>query len=57
MPPVQKRDATIDRWLTNEVAPVADAMCTNPNRALSADQVAASLAAHHATRRGKSPPA
>ena len=48
---LQERDAAIERWLHTEVAPVADAMQANPTRALSADQVAAALATHHATSR------
>lgn len=48
---LQEREATIERWLQTEVAPVADAMKSNPARALSADDVAAALAAHHARTR------
>ena len=53
---LQERDAAIERWLSKEVAPIADAMRANPNRALSADQVASSLAAHHAASRQKPRP-
>lgn len=53
---LQERDAAIERWLHTEVAPVADAMRANPNRALSADQVATALATHHAPHRGKPGP-
>ena len=53
---LQERDAAIERWLHTEVAPVADAMQANPTRALSADQVAAALATHHATSRRKPGP-
>ncbi len=53
---LQERDAAIERWLHIDLAPVAGAMRANPNRALSADEVATALAAHHATRRRKRSP-
>lgn len=43
---LQERDATVERWLREEVAPVYDAMQADPRRGLAADQVAAALAAH-----------
>jgi len=53
---LQERDTAIERWLRDEVAPVADTMQANPNRDLTADQVGAALPAHHATSRTKPGP-
>lgn len=36
---LQERDAAVERWLQNEVAPVYDAMKANPERKLSAKSV------------------
>lgn len=47
---LRERDAAVERWLHEEVAPVYDAMRADPGRALSADQVGASLQKHHAAR-------
>ena len=47
---LQERDAAVVRWLNNEVAPVYDAMQADPKRGLSAEQVTAALAVHHAAR-------
>lgn len=47
---LQERDAAVARWLRDEVAPVYDAMQAEPDRALSADEVAAALRADHAAR-------
>jgi antitoxin ParD1/3/4 len=47
---LQERDAAVERWLREEVAPVHDAMLADPTRALDADQVGAALRAHHAAR-------
>ena len=47
---LQERDAAIERWLRDEVAPVADRMQADPGRSLSGDAVGAALAAHHARR-------
>lgn len=47
---LQERDETVARWLREEVAPVYDAMQADPGRGLSAGQVTAALAAHHAAR-------
>ena len=47
---LQERDAAVERWLRDEVAPTYDAMQADPGRGLSADQVTAALAAHHAAR-------
>ncbi len=48
---LQERDAAVERWLRDEVAPVYDAMQADPGRGLSADQVTAALDAHHTARR------
>lgn len=47
---LQERDAAIERWLHEEVAPVYDAMKADPKRALSARKVFATVRAHHAQR-------
>jgi len=47
---LRERDAAVERWLREEVAPVYDAMQADPRRGLSADQVTAALAAHPAAR-------
>lgn len=47
---LRERDAAVERWLRDEVAPVHDAMLAAPGRALEADQVSAALRAHHAAR-------
>lgn len=47
---LQERDAAVERWLHDEVAPVFDAMQADPQRALTADQVGRALAARHAAR-------
>jgi antitoxin ParD1/3/4 len=47
---LQEREAAVDRWLREEVAPVHDAMRDDPARALSADAVFAGIRAHHAAR-------
>jgi antitoxin ParD1/3/4 len=36
---LQERDAAVERWLSEEVAPVYDAMQANPKRGLSARSV------------------
>ncbi len=36
---LQERDAAVERWLREEVLPVATAMQANPDRAVSADRV------------------
>jgi antitoxin ParD1/3/4 len=47
---LQERDAAVERWLREEVAPVFDAMQADPGRALAADQVGEMLQTHHAAR-------
>ena len=36
---LQERDAAVERWLRDEVVPVAAAMQADPGRAVSADRV------------------
>jgi len=36
---LQERDAAVERWLREEVAPVYDAMKSNPERRISAESV------------------
>jgi antitoxin ParD1/3/4 len=45
---LQERDAVVERWLRDEVAPIYDAMQADPNRGLSAARVMAAMRAHHA---------
>ena len=47
---LQERDAAVEKWLREEVAPAYDAMQANPDRALSAESVFADVRAHHAAR-------
>lgn len=47
---LQERDAAVERWLRDEVAPAHDAMQADPSRAIPADQVRNALRAHHAKR-------
>jgi antitoxin ParD1/3/4 len=47
---LRERDAAVERWLHNEVAPIYDALQADPGRAVSADHVGAALQAHHAAR-------
>lgn len=47
---LQERDAAVERWLQEEVAPVYDAMAADPGRALSAESVFDEIRAHHAER-------
>ena len=47
---LQERDAVVERWLRDEVLPVYDAMQADPGRGIPADQVIATLRAHHAER-------
>ncbi|MGA9867011.1 MAG: type II toxin-antitoxin system ParD family antitoxin [Acetobacteraceae bacterium] len=50
---LQERDAAVARWLHEQVVPVYDAMQADARRGLSAGQVTAALAAHHAAREKK----
>lgn len=51
---LQERDAAVERWLREEVVPVAAAMQAEPGRAVSADKVFGEIRALHA-RRQKNP--
>ncbi|MDZ7750879.1 MAG: type II toxin-antitoxin system ParD family antitoxin [Gammaproteobacteria bacterium] len=48
---LQERDAAIDRWLREKVAPAYDAMQADPERARSVEDVFAEVREHHAKRR------
>jgi antitoxin ParD1/3/4 len=50
---LQERDAAAERWLRDEVIAVYDAMEADPGRGIPADQVIASLRAHHAEQLNK----
>ncbi|MGH7084294.1 MAG: ribbon-helix-helix domain-containing protein, partial [Acetobacteraceae bacterium] len=45
---LQERDAAVERWLREEVAPTYDAMQADPSRAIPAARVLRNLLAHHA---------
>ena len=45
---LQEREAAVDRWLREEVAPVYDAMQADPDRGISASQVFDELRERHA---------
>lgn len=45
---LQERDAAVEKWLREEVAPSFDAMQANPERGLSAASVFDEIRAHHA---------
>lgn len=45
---LQERDAAVERWLREEVAPVYDAMQADPGRAQSMDEVFGAIRARHA---------
>jgi antitoxin ParD1/3/4 len=47
---LQERDAAVERWLKDEVAPVYDAMKAEPDRAIPIAQAFAAVRAHHAAR-------
>ena len=47
---LQERDASVERWLRQEVAPVYDAMEADPSRGIPAREVLAAIRARHATR-------
>jgi antitoxin ParD1/3/4 len=44
---LQERDAAVERWLKEEVVPVAAAMKAAPDRALSAEEVFGEIRALH----------
>ena len=45
---LQERDAAVERWLKEQVAPVYDAMRADPSRAIPAERVFDELRARHA---------
>jgi antitoxin ParD1/3/4 len=45
------RDRAVESWLHNQAGPAYDALKADPLRAVTADQVRASLAAEHAKKR------
>lgn len=47
---LQERDASLERWLREEVVPVYDAMQREPGRAVSGDEVLAAIRARRAER-------
>jgi antitoxin ParD1/3/4 len=47
---LQERDAAVERWLQEDVVSTFDAMQTSPGRAISADQVFATIRARHTDR-------
>ena len=47
---LQERDAAVERWLREEVAPAYDAMKADPSRGISAADAFASVRARHAAR-------
>ena len=51
---LQERDAAVERWLREEVAPVYDAMQDDPHRGIPAEDVFAQVRKHHAKRTGQS---
>jgi antitoxin ParD1/3/4 len=47
---LQERDAAVERWLREEVAPAYDRMMANPSSAIPAEEVFASLRRRHGRR-------
>lgn len=47
------RDRAVESWLHEQVAPAYDALKADPGRAVSIDQVRATLAAEHAAATAK----
>jgi antitoxin ParD1/3/4 len=47
---LQERDASLDHWLTSEVAPVYDAMKANPARGIPAEKVFAELRTRYVSK-------
>lgn len=47
---LQERDAAVERWLREDVAPVYDSMLADPARAVSLNDVFADMRARHAER-------
>ena len=55
---LQERDAAIERWLKEEVAPVYDSVKEDPAQAVAAEEVFTAIRARHAERlkRGEGEP-
>lgn len=47
---LQERDAAVERWLREEVAPTYDAIQNEPSRAIPAEGVRQTVRAHHTKR-------
>lgn len=47
---LKERDAAVENWLREEVAPVYDAMKADPSRGEDAESVFAQVRAHHAAK-------
>ena len=47
---LQERDAAVERWLKEEVAPAYDALQADPNRAMPMEDVMERVRARHATK-------
>jgi antitoxin ParD1/3/4 len=47
---LQDRDASLDRWLREEVVPTYDAMQDEPGRGVSADEIRGAISARGAAR-------
>ena len=45
---LQERDAAVERWLREEVAPAYDALKADPDRAIPSDDVFAEIRGRHA---------
>ena len=50
---LQERDAAVERWLREDVAPAHDAMKADPSRGIPAEQVFAELRARQNKRKGR----
>lgn len=50
---LQERDAAVERWLREDVVPVAAATMADPSRTLSSDQVFDEIQALHDSRSAK----
>ena len=47
---LQERDAAVERWLREDVAPIYDAMKADPSRGRPADEVFARIQTRHVKR-------
>ena len=50
---LQERDAAVERWLREDVAPTHDAMKADPSRGIPAEQVFAELRARQNKRKAR----